>query len=274
MIVGQAGIARTLSAARLASRLGDVVRNRHVLAELVRKEFDTRYAGSVLGVLWTQVYPLMLLAVYVFVFTTIFPTNTSHLPLSLFVGLTVWHFFATATMLSTTSILANATLVSNLAFPRELLTIAAVLVPLVDLAMSHTILLLGAVVFGIAPTWSWAALPPLLALLVVFCIGAGLVLATAHVFLRDTRFFAEVGVLLLMFLSAVFYTEAQVPESSAWLMKVNPLAVVITSYRGAFLDGLWPPLSAWATLILLAAVALWAGVSVFDRYEKRFHDAV
>jgi ABC-type polysaccharide/polyol phosphate export permease len=79
---------------------------------------------------------------------------------------------------------------------------------------------------------------------------------------------------MLMFLSAVFYSVDAAPASVAWLFKLNPLAVTITAYRGAFLDGTWPGVSVWLTLGVLAAVALWLGVEVFDRGQRGFPDAL
>ena len=104
--------------------------------------------------------------------------------------------------------------------------------------------------------------------------GAGLVLATAAVYLRDVRFFVEVGVLLLLFLSPVFYSESAVPDSVAWVVRLNPLAAAITAYRHAFLDGLWPNPLSWLTLVISALVALWIGLEVFDRGQRGFADAL
>jgi ABC-2 type transport system permease protein len=259
---------------RLFSRAATITRNYQLLAALIWKDFDSRYAGSIIGVFWTQLYPLLLLTVYSFVFSVIFRTDTPRFPLFLFVGIAIWNFFSSSVLLGTNSILANAHLVTRIYFPRELVTISAVLIALIDLAASHLILVAGAIVYGVMPTWSWLALPAVVALLVMFCLGLGLVLATAVVYLRDVRFLVEVGVMMLMFLSAVFYSQDAVPESVAWIFKINPLAVAIAAYRGAFLDGVWPALSTWLTLGGLAVGGLWIGIEVFDRGQRGFADAL
>jgi ABC-type polysaccharide/polyol phosphate export permease len=128
--------------------------------------------------------------------------------------------------------------------------------------------------YGVPPAWSWLALPFLVLLLALFCAGAGMLLATAAVYLRDVRFFVEVGTLLLMFMSPVFYSEDMVPASFAWLVHLNPLAIAISGYRHAFLDGLWPPFTSWAALTGIALLALWAGAEVFDRGQRGFPDAL
>jgi ABC-2 type transport system permease protein len=259
---------------RLVRRLRIIARHQQLLAELFRKDFDVRYAGSIIGIAWTQLYPLMLLAVYSFVFTSIFHNDVPHFPLFLFVGIAVYQFFATAIQLATGSILSNAQLVTRVGFPRELVTLSVVLIPAVDLCASHVILILGALWYGVSPAWSWFALPGIVLLLTLVLAGTGLVLATAAVYLRDVRFFVDVAVLLLLFISPVFYSAANVPDSVAWLVKINPLAIAISAYRQAFLAGVWPDLSSWISLALAGAVACWLGIEVFDRGQRGFADAL
>jgi ABC-type polysaccharide/polyol phosphate export permease len=259
---------------RPVRRLRIIAAHRQLLFELMHRDFDNRYAGSVLGVLWTQLYPLLLLTVYSFVFSVIFTNTIPNFPVFLFVGIAIWNFFSTATLMATSSVLANANLVTKVGFPRELVTISVVLVAFVDLLTSHLVLFLGALVFHVPPSPSWLAIVPLIALLTVICTGLGLILASAAVYLRDVRFFVEVAVLLLMFLTPVFYSHSAVPERFAWVLDVNPMAVIISAYRGAFLDGLWPDPGAWLRIVLTAAAALWLGIEVFDRAQRGFPDAL
>jgi lipopolysaccharide transport system permease protein len=257
-----------------AGRLAAILKRRQLLAALVRKDFDQRYAGSALGLVWTQLYPLLLLAVYTFVFSAVFHNEAQHFVSFLFIGIVIWNFFNTTMTLSTSSIIANANLVTKVSFPRELLTLSVVIMGLIDLGMSHVILFAGMLLSGVRPTLSWIALPALIALLALFCTGVGLILASATVYLRDVRFFVEVAVLLLLFLSPVFYTATAVPAYALWLMKVSPLALVISDYRYAVLNGGWPLASDWAVLCVAAAVMLWAGLETFARAERGFPDAL
>ncbi|MGI9148510.1 MAG: ABC transporter permease [Chloroflexota bacterium] len=269
-----AAIHKLATSSRIVRRIAAVSGRHYLLAELVSKDFDTRYAGSVLGVAWTQLYPLLLLLVYSFVFSVIFPNTIPNFPVFLFVGIVLWSFFSNAIQLATGSVITNAQLVKKVGFPRELVTISVIIISLVDLAASHLILIAGALAFGIHLAWSWISLPGLVLLFAGLCTGIGLILATAAVYLRDVRFFVEVVVLLLMFVSPVFYSEANVPASVTWVMAINPVAVMISAYRHAFLDGLWPSLAAWLTLAGSAAVSLLVGIEVFDRGQRGFPDAL
>jgi ABC-2 type transport system permease protein len=259
---------------RTLHRIRTLSRSHELLVAFVQKDFDTRYAGSVLGVMWTQLYPLLLLVVYSFVFSNVFKNNIPDFPLFLFVGIVIYTFFSTSILLATNSVIANSNLVSKVGFPREVVTISVVLLALIDLVASNVVLAAGAFYYRVEPASSWLALPLIALLLAVFCVGAGLVLATAAVYLRDVRFFVEVGCLILMFLSPVFYPEESVPEQFVWIVHLNPLAVAIAGYRHAFLDGLWPPPTSWLLLIVAGAVAVFCGLEVFDRGQRGFPDAL
>ena len=259
---------------RPVRRLRVLAAHRQLLFELMHRDFDNRYAGSVLGIVWTQLYPLLLLIVYSFVFSVIFTNTIPNFPIFLFVGIAIWNFFSTAILLATGSILANANLVTKVGFPRELVTISVVAVAFIDLAASHFMLLIGALIFNISPAFSWLAMIPLVFLLMVFCTGVGLILASAAVYLRDVRFFVEVGVLLLMFLTPVFYSQSAVPQNFGWVLDANPMAVAISAYRSAFLDGVWPDPSSWWRLAVASGVAVWLGIEVFDRAQRGFPDAL
>ena len=259
---------------RAFRRIAVIARHHQLLAAFVRKDFDVRYSGSVLGVLWTQLYPLLLLGVYTLVFSVIFENSIPRFPLFLFVGIALWNFFSSSIMMATGSVLANGNLISKVAFPREVVTISVVLMALIDLATSHVILILGAVAFGIGLAWSWLALPLIVVLMAVLCTGLGLALASAAVYLRDVRFFVDVAVLLLMFVSAVFFSASTVPSSVAWMIDFNPLAAAISAYRDAFMNGVWPTPTQWLTLAVPSFVFLCLGIEVFDRAQHGFPDAL
>ena len=259
---------------RPLNRLRAIATRRELLIELARKDFDVRYAGSFLGVLWTQLYPLLLLLVYSFVFSVIFKNNIPNFPLFLFTGIALWSFFSTSILLSTGAILANQGLIVKVGFPRELLVLSVILMALIDLTASHVILFAGALWYGITPSLTWLLLPIIVLLLTIFSAGLGLALCTAAVYMRDVRFFTEVGVLILMFLTPLFWSQATIPEDFKWLVKVNPLATFVTAYRDAFMNGTAPNAESWLVLVLSPAIAVLIGMEIFDRGQRGFPDAL
>ena len=259
---------------RTPGRIRAIAQRRQLLAVFVQKDFDARYAGSVMGVLWTQAYPLMLLGGYSFVFSSIFTNNIPGFPLFLFVVIALYTFFSNSLTLATTSILSNAQLILRIGFPRELLPVSVVCLAFVDLVASHLVIALGAILFHVEPSLTWLALPFIVVLLGAVCIGLALMFSTAAVYLRDVRFFIEVGMLLMLFLTPIFYSEESVPPSFSWLVHYIPLAVAIGAYRHALLNAEWPSLGSWVVLVAAAVLALVAGVELFDRAQRGFPDAL
>ena len=256
------------------SRLQAIGRHRQVLAVLVRKDFDIRYAGSFLGVLWTQLYPLMLAGVYTFFFSVVLKSAVPRYPLFLFASIVFWGFFSSAVALATSSVVANGGLIANVGFPNELVVISTVALALIDLCTSHIIVFILAGAYGVAPGIAWLALAPLIGLVALFSAGVGLIVATAHVFLRDVKYFVDVGLLMLMFLSPVFYEPGVLPSNLSWLLVGNPMAHALIAYRGILFDNTLPDIGTWLLLAGFAALSLAVGLEVFARHRKAFVDAL
>src|SRR5438309_7112975 len=121
-------------------RLLPLVQSRDLIHELVKKEIVVRYHGSVLGLLWTQLYPLSLLLIYSFLFSTVFHMDVPRFPMFIFVGISLWHFWSSAMTLSSRSVISNTFLIKHVKLPREVVTVVAVLVPGIDLCLAHLII--------------------------------------------------------------------------------------------------------------------------------------
>lgn len=251
-------------------RVIELVHYRDLLWNLVQKDFEVRYAGSVLGMLWTQLYPLLQLFVFGFVFTTIFHNSMNAYPLFLFVGIIIWTYFSSSLLTSAGSIIASANLITKVYFPRELVPISVVLVGLVDLVLAQFVLVIGTVVFGSGPGWQWLLAPAVLVIIGVFCIGCGLIVATTTVYFHDVRYFLDVGLLLGMFLTPVFYAPEAIPANLEWVLALNPIATLLHMYRALFIDSSVPGLDEWVRAIAVDIGVLFVGLHVFHRGARGF----
>jgi ABC-2 type transport system permease protein len=252
----------------------EVARYRDLLWNLVLKDFEVRYAGSALGVLWTQLYPLLQLVVFGFVFTTIFHNTMAAFPLFLFIGIVIWTYFSTSLLTSAGSLIASANLITKVYFPRELVPLSVVLVGLVDLILAHVVLTAGSLYFGTGPSWHWLLAPLVLVLLGIFCAACGLIVSTATVYFHDVRYFIDVGLLLGMFLTPVFYSPELIPSSMEWLLTFNPMATLLGMYRALFFDNRVPGMEEWARAIVLDAVLLFVALHVFHRGARGFAEVL
>src|SRR5579884_884440 len=165
----------------------DIVRYRELFANLFRRDFQAKYRGSALGILWSLVNPLALMAVYLVVFGILFNQRSTipHYPLYLLAGLACWIFFSLSLQTAARSLVDNADLVKKVRFPRQLVPFSVVSTQLVTFGVMLAILIvLSLVLVPGARGWVWLSIP-LAAVFVAFVFGVSLVIACLNVLFRD-----------------------------------------------------------------------------------------
>lgn len=252
-----------------------------LMTALIKRDILTRYRGSLMGLLWSFINPLVLLATYFVVFTFFFKMNwgpdmqwTGAGILMLFSGLLPFNFFSEVISKSPLLIVQSPNYVKKVAFPVQLLPAVATGSALFHLLISHTLLLLALLFFrrGLPPTVGWLLLlwPPM----VLFTLACSLLLAALGVFLRDLH--QSIGLLLnvLFFMTPVFYPASIVPEAWQIVLYLNPVAFLVIQIREVCLYG-QPP--AWGPLLLFtagSAALLVLAAGWFARVRRRFADVL
>jgi lipopolysaccharide transport system permease protein len=252
-----------------------------LLRELVKRDFQSRYAGSALGFAWALLQPLWQLALFTFVFSKVLrmslagQARTDSFPIFLFCALIPWIAVQEGISRSTTAITDGAQLVKKMRFPPELLIVSTVLSGLVQAALASVVLvgfLLATGRGSIASTWVLLLVLPLQ---LALTLGAGLVTATLHVFFRDTVQVIGIVLSTWFYLTPIVYPLSWVPEGVAQaVIGANPLSTVVDLYRQAFLGGqpvAWGPLGA---LALTASVLLALGLWLFRTFKPAFADEI
>jgi lipopolysaccharide transport system permease protein len=251
-----------------------------LLRELVRRDFQGRYAGSLLGFVWSLVQPLWMLALFTFVFSTVMKVSpvgearTQHFAIFLFGGLLPWLALQEGVLRSSTAITENASLVKKLRFPSEILVLAVVLAALLHEAIAAAIFL---VVLACVGELSWTGLPLLLVavpLQVCLTLGLGLMMAAVHVFFRDTAQILGMVLNAWFYLTPVVYPLAMVPGRLRDWLELNPLTPLVGLYRQAFLGGSPVSIGGAGYLALVAAVLLCGGFGLFRRLKSAFADEI
>src|SRR5258708_18907791 len=171
-----------------------------LIRKLVLKDFKIRYRNMSLGVLWSLVNPIVMMAVLTFVFTKIFRAPDAHFPVFLFCGLLPFNFFSLAWSTGTSSILDNAGLVKRTPVPREVIPISTVLSSCLHLLIQIGLLLTLTLASGLGVTRYWLWLPLVFALEVTFVLGISLFSAGVNVILRDTKYVVESLTIVLFYL--------------------------------------------------------------------------
>lgn len=252
-----------------------------LLKELVKRDFQGRYAGSLLSFLWSFVQPLWMLLLFTFVFSVVlrlkleqYGVGTDNFGVFLFCGLLPWTAIHEGLLRSTTAITDNADLVKKLRFPSEILVLSLVLGALLHQAIAAGVFVAVLLALG---ELSWATLPWLLVavpLQVALTLGLGLLLASSHVFFRDVA--QVLGMILTgwFYFTPIVYPVGMVPERLRPWIEANPLTALVELYRTAFLGRELVFGPAGAGLVASAAALAGFGLWAFRRLKPAFVDEI
>jgi lipopolysaccharide transport system permease protein len=264
----------------LLSPFRTLVAHREAIEIFVRRDIQSRYINSILGLWWVVLQPLALLALYTFVFAYIMKSRlgagggAGEFALYLFCGLLPWLAFADALTRSASVIVEQTPLIRKVVFPSEILPVHAVLSALVVEAVGLAVLVAGLTVWGRPPGWALLVLPVVVLLQFLFTTGVAWLLATVAVFIRDTRHFVGLGLTLWMFLTPIVYDASFVPERFRWALTVNPIWHIVDAYRGAVLDARLPSLAPMSLLAGLSVLTFVVGHWAFCRSKHVFADVL
>lgn len=253
-----------------------------LLRELVRRDFQGRYAGSVLGFVWSFVQPLFLLVLYYFVFGKLLPlrlddAGTDNFAFYLFAGLLPWMAFQEGVSRGATAITDNAVLVKKLTFPSEILVLSVALGALLHEAIAAVLFLVVVAAAGQLEPLQLPWLLLVVPLQVALTVGLGLLLASLNVLFRDISQLLGMIMLGWFFLTPIVYPESildRVSEQFAAPIRYNPLTVVVRLYRLAFFGGDLPSPIDLAVLGTVVFLAVFGGFHLFRRLKPTFVDEI
>lgn len=255
--------------------------NKQLIAQMTKREVIGRYRGSVLGLAWSFFNPILMLAVYTFVFSEIFQSRWVGLDagkggfaIMLFVGLIVHGIFAECANRSPSLIMSNANYVKKVVFPIEILPVISLGSALFHGAISLLVLLAAQMLVTHTLYWSAFFFPLVLVPLILGTLGVSWLLAALGVYLRDVGQIVSVLTTVLMFLSPVLYPIAALPEIYRPWMHLNPLTYVIEESRSVLLMGNVPDWEHLAVAIAVAAAMAATGFWLFQKTRKGFADVL
>jgi homopolymeric O-antigen transport system permease protein len=264
-----------------AALVRSVVRNRDLIVALTRRDILGRYRGSLFGLLWSFFNPLLMLAVYTFVFAVVFRSrwpgaegSRAEFALILFSALIAFSLFAECVNRAPGLILANTSYVTRIVFPLEILPVVTFLASGFHFLVSLLVWLLFYAAFIGVPHASVLLLPLVLVPLALLVLGLCWFLSSLGVYLRDVAQIVTVMTTMLMFLSPIFYPLSAVPPNLQTLMRANPLTGTIEQVRDVMLWGHAPDWQAWALQTAIAALVAWLGFAWFQKTRRGFADVL
>lgn len=255
--------------------------SRVLILRLTRREIESRYRGSFLGILWSFVVPIMLLAVYTFVFSVVFQArwevpvgNQGHFALILFSGLIVFNLFGDCINRAPGLMLGNPAYIKRVVFPLEILPWVALFSAVFHAMLSFLVLALAYVLLLGVPPWTAVLAPVLLVPHLLLIVGCTLFLSSVGVFVRDLQQLIGVLTMMLMFLTPLFYPASAIPEGLRPYIAYSPLALVVEAERGVLFWGILPQWSIWGAFFAISWLVAWLGYVWFMKTKKGFADVV
>jgi lipopolysaccharide transport system permease protein len=260
----------------------DLLRHRELIVAYTKREFQTAHRGTYLGLVWTVLSPLIMLALFTFVFGGIFggrfnskvPETPAEFALALFVGLGFFNVFAQSMGAASGLVVGNAAFVKSLAFPLEILPLASVLNTLLNLAIALAICLSAQLILHGFLHWTTVWLPVHVICIVLLGLGISWFLASLSVFIRDVPAIVGPTNMVLMFVSGCFFPLSVMSPRTRSLAELNPLAIIIDQARGCLLYGEPPSLGKLAYVVVFGLVFAVAGYAFFMKAKPAFADVI
>ncbi len=252
---------------------------RRFVASMVRREFVSRYLGSLLGGIWALITPLVTILIYLVIFSAVMrgklpggSEDSLGYGIFLCTGILVWTYFAEVVSRCQGTFVENANLLKKMSFPRITLPIIALLNATVNFVLVAVLFVILLVVVGRFPGPAMLGFLPLLALHLALALGLGILLGTLHVFFRDVGQIWAVLVNLWFWVTPIVYHPDILPEGTRWILDWNPLTPLFRAYQRIVLESAWPEWSTLAAPAVLAAVLLVLGLFAFRRLSGEMVD--
>jgi len=260
----------------------DLWANRHLIWQLAVRDVLARYKGSRLGLLWSIINPLLLLAVFTFVFSVIFQARWGVMPgnskaefaLTMYCGLIVFNVFSECANRASMVIIGNVSYVKRVVFPLQVLPASLVVSSLIFALVGTGLLLIGVGIFFRTVSWTVFCFPVVLLPVILLSLGFAWFLASLGVYLRDVGQIVMFAVQVLFFMTPVFYRIEQVPKAFQLVMRLNPLTTVVDCARRTLMWGMWPEWLWLVVVVLVSLIVAQLGYAWFMKTKRGFADVV
>ena len=255
---------------------------RDLLSQLVRRNIESRYKGTMIGLVWMVVTPFVMLAVYTFVFGVVlkvrwgteFGDSKAAFAIIMFCGMAVFNIFSESVNGSVSIVTGNPNYVKKVVFPLELLPVSSVLSACFFGLIWIGILLLGIVVFLHKFCLAAVCLPLIFILLILISCGVAWFVASLGVYVRDLAHVIGIIMQVLYFMTPIFYSVEMVPAKFRIFLILNPLTSLVQSTRKVLMYDQWPNWHAMGIVFLLSIVIFQLGYFWFMKTKRGFADVL
>lgn len=253
-------------------------KNRYIIRQTTANDIKSRYAGSLLGIVWAVLYPLLFLGAYAFVYVFIFNARFEFMQpqeyvILIFCGLVPFIAFQDAMSAGTSCVVTNAGLMKNTMFPIEFVPVKTVLAALPMQFSGLGLAIIALVVMGRFTPFIFLVIL-IVFMQILFNIGMVWILSSIDVFFRDLQNVIGIIIMLLMMTSPIAYPTEFVPENLRFIVKLNPMYYIISCYQDVLMMGRFPRAEVFFPFIIMMAILFIGGYHFFIRLKRVFADNV
>ena len=250
--------------------LNKAKRYQFLFSELVKRDFKKKYKGTVLGVIWSLLAPLLNVLVLALVFTAVFKRGQEHFIIYIFSGTLIMSFYTECTQGCMRALMANASIFTKINVPKYLFMMSKTIQAFINFALTLILFFVFCAFDGIQFGAHMLTLIFPIGCLLVFNFGVGMILAALYVFFRDVEYLYSVFLTLLNYVSAIFYPVNIIPEKFQWLFMLNPVYDYINYFRVVVIDGAIPSLTHHLLCAGFAIVFFAIGCGVYKKCNHEF----
>jgi lipopolysaccharide transport system permease protein len=259
-----------LTDSMIKQKIKNIYSFRYALWNMATKKLKAKYKGSILGIAWALVSPLLLMVVITFVFTVVFKTEIKNFHLFVLSGIFPWVFFSSASTEAISAILGQRSIIRQFNIPIEILPLSSVLSNFFNFLIGWVI------IYPVFILVNLQVIPLSLLLFLtvfinlIFVCGIGLIFSALNVFFRDLEHLSGVLFMFWFWVTPVFYSLNMVPDSFRWICMLNPMTYFVEIYRSILFAAKPPDLFMFSLVSIIAFATLLIGYYIFIRLEKYF----
>lgn len=240
-----------------------------VIKQLSSREIKRKYTRTSLGMIWSVLNPLLTMVVMAIVFTRIFDRGIEHYPLYLMSGQIIWHLYSGATNTAMTSLVDNKSLLTRVKQPKIIFPISRVFTATINFFYTLIAFLLLLIIFRIRLSVTMLLMPVVIICMVLFSLGVGYILSCLYGLFGDIRYLYSVLLVMVMYLSAIFYSVDYLSDIARIIVENNPVYNYISCFRKVMIYGQWPNQLEWIRMLGWAFGGYCIGYFIFKKLENK-----
>jgi len=256
---------------RWRTEVRDICQRASLLYELVHRDLTVRYKRSFLGFFWTMLHPLLLMGIFLVVFSSVFRFRAPRYEIYFLSAYVSWNFFSQTAVNAMAGVAWNGPLMKRVRVPLSVFTLSSTVSGLVNLALSLAVLFAIMLFTGAPLHPALIFLPVSLLLVWLFTLGASLAFTAVSIFFGDFREMVQAGLPALMYLTPIIYPIEVVPERYRWLIKLNPMVYIVEIVRDPIYYGIIPSPTTMLVAVVVSLGSLAVGWMIFRHMAPRFH---